>query len=80
MTEEQKQICVKLHGVRVLPGTFDKRFIKSLYSLVATKPDSPLSDSQNEWMFRLLYKYRKQLPVTYDRHKANPLCTQIQKL
>ena len=69
MTIDQLRICKALFSVRYLPGSWDKRMGKSLYYL------TELTESQNEWMYRLLYKYRKQLPSLYESHKNNPLCT-----
>lgn len=76
MTQEQIEICRVLGGVNYLPGSFDKRLGKDLcaYSNIEGKE---LSEKQNEWMFRLLYKYRKQLPNTYNKHKDNPLCSRL---
>jgi hypothetical protein len=44
----------------------------------ASNYDKELTEKQNEWMFRLLYKYRKQLPNIYTNHQMNPLCTKKQ--
>lgn len=76
MTTEQIEICKALGKVRYLPASFDKRFGNNLCSLSFTQPEKELSEKQNEWMYRLLYKYRKQLPVTYEKYKSNPLCSQ----
>jgi hypothetical protein len=80
MTPEQIEICLKFGNVRFLPGSFDKRFAYNVHAIASRTPDKQLSDSQNEWMFRLLYKYRKQLPVTYEKHKNNPMCGQKPKV
>lgn len=72
MTEEHFNICNALSMVNCLPGTWDKRFI---HSVSFVKPDTELSESQIEWIFRLLYKYRKQIPNTYALHQNNPLCS-----
>ena len=61
MTPEQKEICLQLGNVRYLPASFDKRFGNNLHTKATLNED--LSEKQNEWMFRLLYKYR------------NPMCT-----
>lgn len=77
MTEEQKYICMQLGNVSYLPASFDKRFAKNLSSLVQTQPEKELTEKQIEWMYRLLYKYRKQLPRTYEKYKNNPLCSKL---
>jgi hypothetical protein len=74
MTQEQIDICTALGKVRYLPASFDKRFGNSLHSIAQNTPEKELTEKQNEWMYRLLYKYRKQLPNTYDRFKNHPMC------
>ena len=75
MTKEQIEICNNFAIVRFMPASFDKRFAGNLTSLAKYSPEKELTEKQNEWMFRLLYKYRKQLPKTYEKHKGNPLCS-----
>lgn len=77
MTDDQKNICVKLGNVKYLPGTWDKRMGNSLCNIALNSPDKELTDKQNEWMYRLLYKYRKQLPVTYEKFKHVEFCSQL---
>jgi hypothetical protein len=79
MEDYQQKICLALGNVRYLPGSFDKRFALNMSSIARLQPEKVLSKSQNEWMFRILYKYRKQLPALYQLHKDNPLCTQKSK-
>lgn len=74
MTSDQIKICKGLGKVKCLPGTFDKRMCNSLSSL---SPEYELSEKQNEWMYRLLYKFRKQLPNTYNEFKHNEFCNPI---
>lgn len=71
MTLDQLEIIIGLHTCKFLPGSWDKRFVNDLYH---KKPDPPLTDTQNEWLFRLLYKYRKQVPNLYLKYHNNPLC------
>jgi len=68
MTQSQLIITTALAQVRYLPGSFDKRLGQGLYKL----PE--LTAKQDEWMYRLLYKYRKQMPGIYERYKDNPNC------
>jgi hypothetical protein len=77
MTDEQRKICLALGGVRYLPGSFDKRLGNNLHSMAQNTPEKELSEKQNEWMYRLLYKYRRQLSSTYERFKGNPLCSKL---
>lgn len=71
MTSEQHEIIKGLRIARMLPGSWDKSFSEKLYF---SKPDFKLSETQSEWIFRLLYKYRKQLPDLYEKHKDNDFC------
>ncbi len=75
MTPDQIHICKSLGRVRYLPGSFDKRFGNNLASLAENNPDEELTAKQIEWMYRLLYKYRKQLPSTYEDNKHQPFCS-----
>jgi hypothetical protein len=79
MTIEQRLICTNLGKVNYLPGSWDKRFGNNLHSIAKTEPAKELTEGQNEWMFRLLYKYRKQLPKTYEKFKSNPMCSRKEK-
>lgn len=73
MTTDEQKICLALGGCRFLPGTFDKRLANSLHSQAATV--QLITESQSEWMYRLLYKYRNQLSNLYELHKHHPNCT-----
>lgn len=68
------EICIALGSVRYLPGSFDKRFAHGLYDIATNTPAKELSEKQNEWMYRLLYKYRRQLPNTYRKYKEHEYC------
>ena len=75
MTQDEINICINLGKVRYLPASFDKRFGNTMHSLAINNPEKELSENQKEWIYRLVYKYRKQLPKTYEKHKNNPSCT-----
>lgn len=79
MTADQIEISLALGNVRYLPASFDKRFGQNASSRARTEPGKELSDSQNEWLLRILYKYRKQLPALYKKHEKNPYCSQKPK-
>lgn len=53
-TKTEIEIINKLLGCRYLPGTFDKKFPKG----IDVKNVSPL---QKWWIYKLGYKYRKQI-------------------
>jgi len=77
MTDDQILICNNLSNARLLAGGFDKRFIKQVYAMATHTPEKVMSEKQIEWMYRLLYKYRKQLPKTYERFKNVPECSRV---
>lgn len=60
--------------VRFLPGSFDKRFANNMAALAESGKPINLSQGQEEWVFRILYKYRKQIPQIYERYKTHHLC------
>lgn len=74
MSRGEQEICLALGGLRYLPGSWDKRFGNNLKGLA--RAGKELTDSQREWMYRLLYKYRNQLPRLYGIHRENPYCSQ----
>lgn len=72
MTPQQATICKALAGLSYTPGSWDKRFANTI--AIMARANGSLSLKQNESMFRLLYKYRKELPELYTLHQKNPLC------
>jgi hypothetical protein len=80
MTEQEITIAKNLGNVSVLPGGFDKRFIRQISSLAENNPEKELSEKQKEWMFRLVYKYRRQIPNTYEYCKNDPMCSKLEKI
>ena len=75
MTQEEKNICLALgNRVNILPGGFDKRFINNLFALAYNNPEQELTEKQREWLFRLVYKYRRQIADVYEKYKYNPFC------
>jgi hypothetical protein len=77
MTAAEHQICRALGNVRYLPATFDKRFGNNVSGYGIEKQ---LSEEQKEWIYRILYKYRKQLPKLYELHKKHPHCSKKTKI
>lgn len=74
MTQDEIQIATNLYACTMLPGTFDKRFVTDMYFRSKQQEPKPLSDKQNEILYRLVYKYRKQIPHTYEKYKNNIYC------
>ena len=79
MTAEQIIICTAFGRVSFLPGSFNKRLGNGLYAIATSDTGKELSEKQNEWMYRLLYKYRKQIPDVYEMYKDNHLCSQLKR-
>lgn len=79
MTEHEIKIAKNLGNVSVLPGGFDKRFIRQVSSIANNNPEQELSEKQKEWMLRLVYKYRRQIPKTYEYCKKDPRCSRLAK-
>ena len=75
MTVDEQKICLALGQVRYLPGTFDKRFGHNLHDQAAT--NQLITEKQREWIYRLLYKYRNQIPGLYSLHKNHPYCSRL---
>jgi endo-beta-N-acetylglucosaminidase D len=69
MEFHQKIVVAKLLTVHRSIG-FDTIFINDL----AKNNQQDLSERQNEFIFRLLYKYRRSLPHTYNAYKTNIFC------
>jgi hypothetical protein len=74
MTAEEIEIIQALGKCRLLPGSWSKRFIETLENLINIKPNQPLTASQTEWTYRLLYKFRKQCLSTYVKYQSHPHC------
>lgn len=59
MTPIQIKALSLLSGCTFLPGSFDKRFVRDLSSL-PDKEAKELTDKQKRYLWKLVYKYRKQ--------------------
>lgn len=56
----QEQLCLDaLSRCRLLPASWEKRFIRHLSGV---SDDYTLSEKQREWVWKLVQKYRRQLP------------------
>jgi hypothetical protein len=58
MTPEQHQALQRLARCRILPGSWDKRFIRGLASMPV---EHVLTARQAEVLDKLTHKYRRQL-------------------
>jgi hypothetical protein len=76
MTPNQMDMIIALHRCVFLPGSFEKRFVKSLFNRLALRNDNkPLTDRQGNYLARLFHKYRKQI----GSHDHNLYCELCQK-
>jgi hypothetical protein len=74
MSEQEKEVIGALDRVTYLPGSWNKKFAGAMVSLMRTSPDKALSEKQGQWIYRLLYRYRRQVPEVYERYKDHPFC------
>lgn len=76
MKEEEIKVVLALGSqVTFLPGSWDKRFAHQMYQHAFKTPEKELTISQREWIFRLLYKYRRQVPEMYEKFQNVPECS-----
>lgn len=62
MTINQMDMILALHKCTFLPGSFDKRFVKTLFKRVALDNTvKPLTERQGKYLAQLFHKYRKQI-------------------
>jgi len=62
-TSEEIQLINKLRGCRFLPGSFDKKFIRDINT-------ENISALQHWWIYKLGFKYRKQIGDTFSEVKC----------
>lgn len=62
MTENQRKMIKALNKCIFLPGSFDKRFARDMYSIMTNdNADKPLTEKQGGYLAKLFHKYRKQI-------------------
>lgn len=74
MTAEQIEIALSFDRITFLPGSWNKKFANAMYYKAKYEPELELSSLQNEWIYRILYTYRKQIPDIYQKYCNNPNC------
>lgn len=79
MTSDEIKIALAFNSVTFLPGSFDKRLANSMSGIAQYSPDKNITERQSEWMYRLLYKYRKQIPQVYEKYKDHEHCKRLKK-
>lgn len=61
MTEQQRKMVSALAGCRFLPGSFEKRFVRSLVDR-----EGPLTSMQEKRLRQVAHSYRKQVGKCLD--------------
>ncbi|MEQ1888340.1 MAG: hypothetical protein ABL951_04060 [Alphaproteobacteria bacterium] len=51
--------------------------MRTLNQMALREPENELTAKQDEWMYRLLYKYRRQIPHTFVKYKEHPHCNHL---
>lgn len=74
MTPEEVEISLAFDQVEFQMASWAKRFARDMNSVARQNPKFDLTPEQSEWIFRLLYRYRKQLPALYNKYQYHPLC------
>lgn len=74
MSTDELLIIGKLAVCNYAPGTWSNRFIADLSLLEKENSSYILTEPQREWIYRVLYQMRKQVPFTYDKFKSHPHC------
>lgn len=78
MSNEEQVICKSFGNIVFLPGSWNKRFGMGLYHMAISKPEDELTEKQREWMYRILYTYRRQVGWVYEKYgKGNIYCNKI---
>lgn len=77
MSADELLIVEKLSGCRYAPGTWSNRFITDLALLAKENSSYILTEPQKEWIYRLLYILRKQVPFTYKKFQKHPHCKKL---
>ena len=57
-TDEDKANIAKLVRCTFLPASFDKRFVRDIYSQLANSGE--ITEKQRAYLVKLVYKYRRQ--------------------
>lgn len=80
MSADELLIIEKLNVCRYAPGTWSKRFITDLFHIAKANSEYLLTEPQREWIYRVLYQMRKQVPFTYEKFKKNKYCKKVKAI
>jgi hypothetical protein len=70
MTDYQFRLAQALGRATFPPASWSKRFA---HALARKDINDELSDKQAEWLLRLAYRYRRQMPADLQVAKPEPL-------
>lgn len=72
-TSEERHIALELRlKVTFQVASWNKRFCRSMYDLA--KSDGEATECQKQWLYRMVYTYRKQVPELYEKYKFHEHC------
>ncbi len=61
MTDEQIALALRLEKCRFLPGSFDKRFCRSMANRARYAPETDLTPKEAKCLEDMGHRYRRQL-------------------
>lgn len=67
MTDEQRRLILRLSKCTFLPGSYEKRFVRSMAALANSKGETELSEKQAAFLAKVGHRYRRQLAGIPDR-------------
>lgn len=73
VTESEYNLLNSFIKVNFGSNDWDMKFINSLYGVAVN--GGRITDKQRYWLFRTLYKYRRQLRSFYEKFKHLPECS-----
>lgn len=79
MSPDEIKIARSFSRITFAPATFNKRFALNMNSLAETNPDQEITEKQREWMYRILYTFRRQVPDIYRQFENHEYCRKIKR-
>ncbi len=72
MTPEETEIGKAFSRITFLPGSYDKRFCKTVHWMAAAvnagvDSKNLLTDKQHELIYTMLHRYRRQIPDIHEK-------------
>ena len=74
MTREEIDICTTFNTIVCNWNKSDQNSLRWMIRTALQEPKTPLNKQGRDRMWKLLYKYRKQIPGTFEKYmKCQPL-------